>query len=205
MQLCWLSVTYARPYHNPTMWKSVHNIDISKPLNHTTPSTQYSWNPGFINEVHTSPECQWAYAHWSQLPRQTAVRSRPWWGWQARRWASLRQFLQKLFGCASPQFHQLSRWLVSEIPQGKKTDVEVLGWLVWSPVQSYDKMSQIQHTHGLYTLGTVAADSIFSGHKFVTSVLFTPLAQVVNPLSTVCFPETSAITSTYGRVGTLTV
>ena len=34
MQLCSLSVAYACPYHNPTatMWHSVHNVDMSKPL-----------------------------------------------------------------------------------------------------------------------------------------------------------------------------
>ena len=35
----------------------------------------------------------WAFAHSSQLRRWTAVRSRPWWGRRACRWASLRRFL----------------------------------------------------------------------------------------------------------------
>jgi hypothetical protein len=38
MQWCSLSVAYACPYHNPTatMGHSVHKVDISKPLAHTT-------------------------------------------------------------------------------------------------------------------------------------------------------------------------
>jgi hypothetical protein len=64
MQLCSLSVAYACPYHSPTS-----NVDISKPLAHTTPYTLPAICPvqlklGFIHEEHTSPVCQ---CHMSKL------------------------------------------------------------------------------------------------------------------------------------------
>ncbi len=57
MNLCPLSITYACPYHNPTatMDHSIHNINISKPLTHTTPYTLSAicpeqWKPWLQNK-----------------------------------------------------------------------------------------------------------------------------------------------------------
>ncbi len=65
MHLCPLSITYACPYHNPTvtMGHSIHSVDISKPLTHMMPYTlsaicPVQWKPGFIREENTSPKCQ---------------------------------------------------------------------------------------------------------------------------------------------------
>ncbi len=65
MHVCSLSITYAYPYHNPTatMGHSIHNVDISKLLTHTTSYTLSVICPvqcklRFIHEENTSPKCQ---------------------------------------------------------------------------------------------------------------------------------------------------
>nr|XP_054606326.1 uncharacterized protein LOC129166834 [Nothobranchius furzeri] len=65
MHLCSSSITDACPYHNPTttMGHSIHNIDTSKALTHTTPHSLSAicpeqCKPRFIREENTSPTCQ---------------------------------------------------------------------------------------------------------------------------------------------------
>jgi hypothetical protein len=105
MQLCSLSITYACPYHNPTMG----GILFSK----LTPENQTpTWNVVKLNRDSSVKgtllqRCQWPSkgehlcTEVSYDARNT-VRSRPWWGWRAHRLASLRLFLQKLFSRANP-------------------------------------------------------------------------------------------------------
>jgi hypothetical protein len=85
-------LTYASPYHNPTA--TMGQVLCSQYAIHL-PSAQHSWHR-YSSLKGTLEKCghrRWAFSHCSWLPRRTAVRSRPWWGRRACRWASLRLFL----------------------------------------------------------------------------------------------------------------
>ncbi len=100
------------------------------------------WKPGFIHEENTSPKCQTplnvSICPFKSVTMNCSVMSRPRWGRQECRWASLRQFLTV---CAE------ILWLTdccSNCPGGwskmilevKMLDVEVLDWCgyTWSVV-----------------------------------------------------------------------
>ncbi len=102
MHLCSLSTTYACPYHNRTATRSktLTSANHSPTRCHTRclHSALYS-EKNWDSSVKRTPlqstrrHRMWAFAHSSRLRRWTAVRSRPWWGRQACRWASQRWFL----------------------------------------------------------------------------------------------------------------
>ncbi len=99
--LCSLSITYACPYHNPTdicSW-ATRSTTLTSANSYTLclPFALYSENQD--SSVKRTPlqsarrHRMWAFSQSSQLRRRTSGRSRPRWGWQACRWASLRRFL----------------------------------------------------------------------------------------------------------------
>ncbi len=144
MHLCSLSITYACPYHNPTaiMGHSIHNVDISKLLTHTTPYSDchlpctvktgiHPWREylsvpdaiecehlptrvGYDDELQSGRDPNEDDEHADELP-----------------WDSFLQFVQKFFGYANRLLQQLSGWLVSDDLGGEDAGCggPVLVWL----------------------------------------------------------------------------
>ena len=126
----------------PPPWGTLFTT-FSKPLAHTTPYTLSAiWpvqlKPGFIREEQNSPACQWPSTE-SICPLKSVT---PLHCFQVKtlvRTMSTQMsfpetvydsFYQKFFGCANPQFHQLSRWLVSDDSTGEEAGCGGPG-LVW--------------------------------------------------------------------------
>ncbi len=121
MHLCSLSITYACPYHKPTatMGHSIHNVDITKPLTHTTSAIcPIQWKPwrGHLFKVSDAIECE-------HFPTQVGYDDKLQSGRDPDEnnehpdeltWDGFWQFMQKFFGYSNQLLQQLSGWLVSD-------------------------------------------------------------------------------------------
>ncbi len=97
MHLCSLSITPPPPWATWSTTLTSANRSPTRRHTHCLPSALYSENRD--SSVKRTPlqsarrHRMWVFAHSSRLRRRAAVRSRPWWGRRACRWASLRRFL----------------------------------------------------------------------------------------------------------------
>ncbi len=120
-----MSITYACTYHNPTvtMGHLIHNVDIRKPLTHTTPYTlsaicPVQWKPGFIREENTSPKGQ-IPSNVSICPLESVMTTNCSQVETPMRMTSFPETVydslcRNYFGYANRLLQQLSGWLVSD-------------------------------------------------------------------------------------------
>ncbi len=174
MHLCLQSITYACPYHNPTatIGHSIRNVDISKPLTHTTPYMlsaicPVQWKPGFIRKENASKvpdtiECE-------RLPTQVGYDDELHSGRHPDEedehadelpWDGFWQFVQKFFGYANRLLQQLSGWLVSDDLGGENAGCGGPG-LVWLHVVCGCEASRMC----CQILGNAFGDSLWSRNE----------------------------------------
>ncbi len=135
-------IRYACPYHNPTatMGHLIHNVDISKPLTHTTPYPRSAicpvqWKPWFIHEENISPKCQ-TPSNVSICPLKSVTTTNCSQVETPVRTTSMQMSfpetvsVQKTFGYSNRLLQQLFGWLVSDNLGGEDSGCGGPG-LVW--------------------------------------------------------------------------